>query len=609
MKTRRGLAVPMVLIMGSVLALLVTGVMKYSGQEIKWVSRLMDAKQAEYLAYAGINYATQRLNDEGRWYQPPDGSPKDAYLSYAVTEESPFGAGNGKFYVVCLEKTRKIVCEDHPLYERYTTTEAPNGYKNVNVVSSINIYSLGVQGEDRCLMFSRFIMSPEPIARSRSTNAPGTGNTTGAFAPNEVIITMSPDVPQANPDGSIETRFTVSALLAPVGKEVQGNERIVDLLPATTGSTKHFFPNAEVDGKIKRWLVSPGDVVKVGDKLAVIETVSGTAVPSNTLKKMIQITRIDLRKMGKNVKGFSPAVLEDLSFLQKVWAEVDTNFKEAFTRNYREVYQNETQVQGKIDTLDKKNNLTQEDVESLTGSSGSGGAESDFLLSMFKNFYPPNQGIDPDSQEARDFPASARFNLSTRPRNLKAETEEACSIFSGEGGSGFREALEATVPKTDPSVCLISTTEGFLTKLGSLSTQGFSTEGSPESIIERLTFLQKATSKGTIDWVNGTPWETKELAIANAPNGASYKQVPSKNGWYPPPNFSAVTYGNGSYYTYENGAFKLRVDYILNFIKKHYCDDGRFPTGKNLRLGADQEDEPQAPGPPDITGRRTSDGC
>jgi hypothetical protein len=608
MNTRRGIAVPLVLTMGGVLALMVFGVMKYSGQEIKWVSRLMDGKQAEYLAYAGINYATQRLNNEGRWYQPPDGSPKDAYLSFAMTEEEPFGKNNGKFYVVCLETTRKIVCKEHPLYEKYTTPEAPNGFIEVNVVSSINIYSLGVKGEDRCLMFSRLIMSPEPVARSRSTNAPGTGNTTGAFAPNEFTITMSPDVPQAEPDGAIETQFKVTDLLIPVGKQIQGNERIVRLLPATTVSTKEFFPCAEVDGKIKTWLVKPGDIVKVGSPLAVMETESGTAVPSTTLKKTIQITRIDLRKHEKNVKGFNPKDLENVDFLKKIWNDVDANFKEAFTRNYRNVYTNETQFQSQLETLEQKTDLTQEDVERLAVTGGSGGAESEFIMSMFRSFYPPNQGIDPDSNEAKQFPGSARFNLSHRPRNLKSETEEACRIFSDCGGDRFKQDLEATIPKTDSAVCLVPSTEGFIGKMKSVSTQGFSEEGSPESIIEGLTFLKKAKSKGSISWVNGTPWETKELAIANAPNGASYREVPSKKGWYPPPNFGKVDYGD-AYYTYENGALKLRVDYILNFIKKHYGDDGNFPTGKDLRLGADQEDQPQKPGPPDITGRRTSDGC
>lgn len=601
MKLRRGIAIPLVLTLGGGLALLIFGVMNYSGNEIKWVSRLMDTKQAEYLAYAGINFAASELQ-KGRWYQPPDGP----YVNWGKTEKTPFGANGGKFTVMCVESTRKIDCKGQPLYENYRTPKAPRGYVSVHVVTSVKIYALGEKDDDKVLIFGRFIMSPEPVLQSNSTDAPGSGKSQGSFSTNEIEIYASADVQQEQADGAQETVFKVSQFLKQPGQEIRGNERIIELLPGSTVSTKRFYPCAEVDGKIKRFLVQPGQMVRVGEPIAIMETKCGTYVPSTTLKKMIQITKIDLRKYAGQIKKFD---INDINVLNKIWEDLNKEYLQSFTKNFNGIFNNPQTYESILTNLDKAPDLTVPKVSSsIPASPQSPAAESEFILEMFKGFFPPGRGMNPDSQEAKEFASKAKFNLSHRPRNLKPETEEACRIFAGEGGSEFKRQLEDTVPKREPPVCEINGTDGYLGKMKTLGDQKFSETAPPPDLIKSLTYLERAKSKGTILYDNGTPYETKELALANAPNGASYKFVPSKNGWYPPPDFTFDGYSD-AFYTYENGDIKLRVDYILNFIKKHYSDDGSFPVGKDQRLGADQEDEPQAPGPPDITGRRTSDGC
>ncbi len=55
-------------------------------------------------------------------------------------------------------------------------------------------------------------------------------------------------------------------------------------------------------------------------------------------------------------------------------------------------------------------------------------------------------------------------------------------------------------------------------------------------------------------------------------------------------------------YKRDNETFRMRVDYIMKFFKKHY-DDGSPPsTYETLRPDDDIEDTPQGPPEPDATG-------
>ena len=48
----------------------------------------------------------------------------------------------------------------------------------------------------------------------------------------------------------------------------------------------------------------------------------------------------------------------------------------------------------------------------------------------------------------------------------------------------------------------------------------------------------------------------------------------------------------------------MRVDYLLGYFKKHYDEGIINPPADELRAEDDITDEPQAPGPPDVTGAR-----
>lgn len=266
---RRGSAIFMAIIMGIVFFMVVSSLLHYLSGERRQVKHVIGKKQAELLAISGIDWAEQELRQR-RWYQEPWGTSVTGggRPSSGLSELTPFGPGMGKV---------TVVCEDVPA--RVPATNIRN-MQQLWLLHHINVFSLGEFGDSRCLLYGRFIMSPEPALNDDSTDAvifadEGTN-------PGQVAVKL--------PESGGE-RFKVTQILCQTGSRVDINQVLIRMAAVSDPSrTVELRPPAH--GTVRSVRCAVGDTVSSRDTLVVLGK-DGSGGAGRTLKRMVRVTRID----------------------------------------------------------------------------------------------------------------------------------------------------------------------------------------------------------------------------------------------------------------------------------------------------------------------------
>lgn len=592
---RAGIAIGVVLICAACFAMMVFGMMKYSSSEMRNVSRLVDKKRAEYLAYAGINWAAVELA-KGRWYQPPGEPPvKVQRPAWGEKTLEPFGPGNGRVRVVCQEAGRiGVDVRGDDLYGRFD---------KVDLLDHIKVYALGEMREEKALYYGKFIMSPDPYLNSDRTDAPGTGGAAAAPArPGSNLVNIL--IPRAwSQDGAVSQVFTVTAVNVAPGQVIDINTICCTLAP-TIAITQSYDVKGPTYGRLKRVNVTVGQTVNADDVFGVMEEDCGSVVPSMTLKKMVQINHVDLRL-------YEGLDLTDPDTLHRVGQDA-MGVAKTFIVNYaknREVSQRlpvvmqlpsmgeKTTEAEMVARIERAGNMPTYDVDR---------AGNRFILEMLERWHP--DGFNLTATGAAAFASASVYNLGHRRGHPRAEIKE---ILEGSGNASRLAGLYETKPWQNEGFHKIQPTSRYTSMLGDQFNEGMSTR----DLIDGLSFLQNARRNITVVLAGGTPLEDGPFRAAVASgtiNPADYWWWQRRNGWYAKPSSITGPTPSSVAYTYENDTtnppIRLRVDYLLNYLRKHYDEGGVTAFSNRLRMPSDQNDTPQAPGPPDSTGARYSGG-
>ncbi|NLI78778.1 MAG: hypothetical protein GX442_20350 [Candidatus Riflebacteria bacterium] len=599
-RSRLGAAVPLVLVLLAGLASIVMGVLRYSGSEVRQVNRLIGEKKAEYLAYAGISWTLEKLRRD-RWYQPPGNPPAKVQRPNSHTEVlEPFGPGNGKITVVCDEFGQMGV--DVRKSDLYQNME------KADLLDHIKVYSIGEDPltKSEAMVYGKFIMSPSPYLNSNSTDAPTMGQAAGTKG--EMVVTIEKAWSQ---DGEEETNFIVDTVSIKVGDRVDPNKIIAHLTPGTPRAGYQITASWDLKppffGTVTSVKAGVGDKLTVGDVFATIKEESGSSVPSETLKRLVQVKKVDLRSLrGKK--------LTELATVREVGQEMARESRDLVANASRNRLVRE-KLPGAIAGSPLPDKVDRQTVQSLVDGLGSQPAGSydaqgnDFILDLFQTWHP--RGFQMTKDDIPAFLKGCKFNLGTRPTEPRAEIVQ---VLTHSGHQSVLDELYKVSTRDanrnpKPEVFLVQSIEAYLRLLP------HNPEAATKQLIHDLTFLQNARKRITVTLAGGTPWEDDVYKdkLKNDPQSvAGYWWWPERKGWYGPITIDGP-YPDEVPYTLENDTvdppIRLRVDYLLDYFRKHYDEGGLQPFPSGWRLPQDQNDTPQRPGPPDSTGAKYSGCC
>ena len=160
---RKGSAIAIAIILGTVFFIAVSALLQHSSGEMKHVKAISAVKKAELLAISGIDWAESQLR-VNRWYGTdfvPYEQNKGKHDTCGIKELTPFGSNEGTVTVICEDVANKT--PGHNMY----------GMQQIWFLHHINVYALGEFENQKCLVYGRYIISPEPILNSKSTDGAG----------------------------------------------------------------------------------------------------------------------------------------------------------------------------------------------------------------------------------------------------------------------------------------------------------------------------------------------------------------------------------------------------------------------------------------------------
>lgn len=274
MKSKKGSSIFLVLIILSMFFIMVMALLKYSRGEMRQVKQQVGHQSAEIIALSGIDYVEGRLR-KNRWYQQPFSQDGSEGRPTGIVESVTPPGGEGSLTIACQDVANK------------TPVSNIFGMQQLWLLHHVDVFSLAEYGGKKCLVYGRFIVSPEPALNSDSTD--GIIYSDPAYSPFEVRM----EVPR--PSTGEEAEFILKNYNVYPGQEVDLNTVVAELDRAD-GSATGIPVYASSHGKIKSLSMSSGDSCKSGDELVAIEKNPGHGSPANlkTLKKMVRITKIDL---------------------------------------------------------------------------------------------------------------------------------------------------------------------------------------------------------------------------------------------------------------------------------------------------------------------------
>ncbi len=279
--SKRGSAVAIALIMGTVLFIVVNGLMQFSSGEIRHVRAISAEKKAELAALSGIDFAESELR-KGRWYQPAFREYEKSvgeHPTFGIKELEPFGAREGTVTIVCQDIANK------------TPGQNMRGMQQLWFLHHIDVFSLGQYENAKCLMYGRFIVSPEPVLNGNSTDASAYESPEFGEPRSEALQVLAATV-----NGAEVTDFVVKKILVTKNQYVDINTSVAELSPADDPS-RTIVLRPQTFGKVSEIRLTEGQPCRKGDAFAILSRkhlVGGGAGASKTLKKMVRITRIPL---------------------------------------------------------------------------------------------------------------------------------------------------------------------------------------------------------------------------------------------------------------------------------------------------------------------------
>jgi hypothetical protein len=272
---RKGSSIFMVLAVLGVFFTMVLGLLRHSRSEMHVAKQQIGHQSAELIALSGIDYAEGRLR-KNRWYQPPfskDGSK--GRPTYTLEHLTPPGS-EGKLTVACQDVAKK------------TPITNIMGMQQLWLLHHVDVFSLGEFAGKKCLVYGRFIISPEPALNSDSTD----GLLYSVEDVNPYKVNMKVPEPKVGDPGA---EFILADYKVYVGQKVDLNT-IVAELDAADGSQSGIPVFASSHGKVSALSLAEGDSCKAGDVFLSIEKTPASGGPGSlkTLKKMVRITKVDL---------------------------------------------------------------------------------------------------------------------------------------------------------------------------------------------------------------------------------------------------------------------------------------------------------------------------
>lgn len=579
---KRGIAVPTALVLISVLFIFFTAMMNFSSHEMSNVKLAYEKKRAEYLAYSGLNWAEVKLQAKRWWvndgFDPSKKVPRPT--GAAVTHEF-FGDGNGKTYIIVEEFAS---AKPSPV----------KGYSKIQKLDHIRVFSIGEYKEQRVLVYGKYIMSPEPFLNSDSTEGAET-QTTASTEEGKVVINIPEPWTQ---DGDLPELLIVKSINVAVGAKVDPNVILAVIANHPDDPvqiTMTWDIKAPAFGTLTKLNCSVGQSVRANDIFGECTDELMVATRSNkTLKKMVRVTKISDKAITDLDLTDFKVRREKLDALVKTMSDqYVTNYAKnlPYTEALKTSFGNPPmgEVVKKEEILKRLSNVP--GASSLTIFT----AGNKFMENMLEKWTMP--GLTAPQRE--QFPGMSEYHLAIGKSKPRTEIMEVLSHF------GRLDEI-VTRPQKNPGLYKLTSTASFKNIMGISDTSKPSDE-----FVHDATFLQDAAKKITVKFDQGTPWEDatyKDMVANGQINAGDYWYWPSKKGWYTKP---VITIEPAEIpYNFVNKAsgktFTMEVGFVLNYLRKHYDEGMAVPPGGTIRLPSDQQDTPQAPGPPDSTGAKYS---
>lgn len=310
---RKGSAIMIAMILGTAFFIAVSALLRHSSGEMRHVRAVSAVKKAEMLAMSGIDWAESELR-VGRWYGSdfvPYEKNKGKHATYGKKILTPFGSGEGEVKVICEDVANKVPGNNM------------HGMQELWFLHHINVYALGKYEGQQCLIYGRYIISPEPILNSKSTDgaefaSPEHGGVPGA-------IGVSASKTKVNDEEISE--FIVKEIKVSEHDSVDANS-IIAVLNPIYDSDIDIEVRPHTYGTVAEIKINPGETCRAGDNLLLLTKTldaEGNNVAMKTLKKMVRVTKIpfeiwqnldiedrnDRYALAQYISGISDAYLQN----------------------------------------------------------------------------------------------------------------------------------------------------------------------------------------------------------------------------------------------------------------------------------------------------------
>ncbi len=589
--------------------------------------------------------------------QFPDGNPTRAgFDPCGDSFNPPFAADSGMKiqlwfdeYVSTESRNIRLSSTDAAGKVINTTVNKGDGFR---LLDHIKVLSLGTYQNEKCLYFGKFIMMPEPLLNSNSTcgnigdeetaNASEAGPVYAAKVPEIVktpIMHAPPPVDKIwSQDWPLSGRIKIKNVLKKEGDKVRLEDFIVTANTEMSGvgptdspwATQEPKFRARFDGTIKKIFVKPGDVLKEGDPLFEVEKDKVQISSMAPLRKMVRITRIPA---GLWEGKLDPNRAADR---EKIYAFINDESKK-IKGNHAASRDQLDQLGQSLNAFGNASAVTDAQMANLPDFSGAAGTRLDegmnlLMTDMLAGFYPPGALA---SQAAEKYADTACYRLNCQPREVTTELRELLEIHGKRYHNNtqyYIDQLETEPRKrlkanpTDNLYLIKSDKPRQATKTYQEAMKGNPKAGT-DDFVKSLTYLKDAAVKASIYLNEGTPlipsaWQAEVAAgkITDPQEWFRWKNPKGEDGYwhYAPETAIKIEKVDVAYY-YENnvplressedpafqkakGAFRMRMDQLLKFFRKHFDECGSQRPPGELRIGDDLEDTPQGPPPPDATG-------
>ena len=368
---RKGSTVAAAFILGIVFFIAISALLQHSSGEMKHTRAISAVKKAELLSMSGIDWAESQLRKE-RWYGSdfePYKRNEGKHSTFGVKKLKPFGSEEGSVTIVCEDVANK------------TPGANAHGMQKIWYLHHINVFSLGEYEGQSCLIYGRYIISPEPILNSKSTDgADFVSPENGATG----LLSVSVPVAKAN-DEEI-TDFIVKKIEVSESEDVDINS-VVAVLISQKNPDMEIKVKPTSYGRVEEIRYREGELCKSGDNLVFLKkeiSVGDAVVSPKTLKKMVRVTKIPL-EIWKTLD------IEDIND-RFALSQYINGLSDAYLQNF--IAHSSLQESLKKTGSDKfDDKLSAEEVLKLfpahITSTTKNRAENMFLAHMIKNFTAP----------------------------------------------------------------------------------------------------------------------------------------------------------------------------------------------------------------------------